>query len=268
MRVDNLASMSKQTKAKVLFLDIETAPIEAHVWKLYENDVALNQIVHDWSVLSWCAKWKGSKKLHYADVRSQKNKRDDSKILKPIWKLINEADIIVGQNSIAFDTKKLNARFVINEMKPPSHYRQIDTKVLAKKVFGFTSNRLEYLADKLCKKYKKLKHKRFAGHEMWVECLRGNQAAWKEMEKYNKHDVLALEELYKKLIAWDNSVSMNVYSESNENVCSCGSFVVQKRGFKYTNTGKFQHYTCGNCGKWWFGKTNLLSLTKKRDLLK
>ena len=59
-------------------------------------------------------------------------------------------------NRKAVDNKKLNARFMLNGMQPPSSFRNIDTKILAKRYFGFTSNKLAYLTDKLCKKYKKL----------------------------------------------------------------------------------------------------------------
>jgi hypothetical protein len=260
--------MSLYAKPKILFLDIETAPIEAHVWQLWDQNVGLNQIMHDWSVLSWCAKWQSSKRLIYEDVSKQKNKRDDKKILKHIWDLLDEADIVVTQNGRQFDIKKLNARFIINGMHPPSNYRQIDTKVLAKKVFGFTSNKLEYMADKLCKKYKKLKHKKFAGHEMWTECLKGNKAAWREMEKYNKHDVLALEELYNALIAWDNPVNFNVYHKMHDSICSCGSTEFYKNGYYYTNSGKFDRYMCKKCNKTYTSRYNELSLKKRKEMLK
>lgn len=59
------------------------------------------------------------------------------------------------------------------------------------------------MTDKFCKKYKKLKHKKFPGHELWKECLKGNKEAWNEMRKYNIHDVLATEELYNVLKQWD-----------------------------------------------------------------
>ena len=260
--------MSLYAKPKILFLDIETAPIEAHVWQLYDQNVGLNQIMHDWSILSWCAKWQSSKRLIYEDVRNQKNKRDDKKILKHIWDLLDEADIVVGQNSKQFDIKKLNARFIINGMQPPSSYRQIDTKVLAKKVFGFTSNRLEYMADKLCKKYKKLKHKKFAGHEMWVECLKGNKAAWREMEKYNKHDVLALEELYNALIAWDNPINFNPYHKQHGNICTCGSTEFSRNRYSFSNSGKFERVRCKKCNKTYTAKHNELSLKKRKEMLK
>jgi DNA polymerase III epsilon subunit-like protein len=262
--------MTKYTKPKVLFLDIETAPIEAHVWRLFDQNVGLNQIVHDWSILSWAAKWQGSSKVLYEDVSGQKNKRDDSKIVKSIWELIDEAQIIVGQNSNAFDLKKLNARFILNGLNPPSSYQKIDTKVMAKKVFGFTSNRLEYMADKLCTKYKKLKHKNFVGHELWVECLRGNPKAWKEMEKYNKHDVLALEELYDKLIAWDNPVNFNVFHKMHSSVCVCGGTKFKENGIDYQKTGAFKRYRCLNkkCGKNFTVKDNYLSRKKKREMFR
>lgn len=260
--------MKQHQGPKILFLDIETAPIEAHVWALFDQNVGLNQIVKDWSVLSWSAKWAHQKKVHYADVSKQKNKRDDKKILKQMWNLMDEADIIIGQNSIRFDVKKLNARFAVNGMKPPSSYRQVDTMRIAKRAFGFTSNKLEYMADKLCTKYKKLKHKNFPGHELWVECLKGNPKAWVEMKEYNRHDVLVLEELYKVLRPWDNSINFDVYHKNHNNVCGCGSKDLTKYGFKYTNAGKFQRYKCNDCGKDTSAKDNEMSLKKRKSLLR
>ena len=260
--------MSKYTEPKILFIDIETSPIEAHVWQLFDQNVGLNQIINDWSILCWCAKWHNKKKLYYEDVRNQKNKRDDSKILKQIWKLIDEADIVVGQNSKKFDSKKLNARFIINKMKPPSSYRQLDTRQIAKTVFGFTSNKLEYMTNALNTKYKKLKHNKFAGHELWVECLKGNMAAWREMEKYNKHDVLATEELYNKLIAWNNSINFNTYHKMHDNICSCGSRDIVRNGYHHTNAGKYDRFQCKKCGKTFSSKHNELSLKKRKEMFK
>lgn len=252
---------------KVLLFDIETAPILAHVWGLWDNNVALNQVSSDWYVLSWSAKWLGEDKIMYMDQRNETNLENDLKLLKRIWKLLDEADVVITQNGKNFDTKKLNARFIIQGLQPPSSYRHIDTFIIAKKHFGFTSNKLEYMTDKLCKKYKKLKHKKFPGHEMWAECLKGNKSAWREMEKYNKHDVLALEELYHVLIPWDNSVNFNVYNEGLSAVCTCGSTEFISKGYHYTSTGKFSRHKCKKCGSEIRGRKNLLD-KEKRDSLK
>jgi hypothetical protein len=253
---------------KVLIFDIETAPMLNYCWGIWEQNVGLNQIRSDWYVLSWSAKWlhDAPNKVMYMDQRNEKNIEDDSKLLKGIWKLLDEADVVITQNGRSFDVKKLNARFILNGFQPPSSYKHIDTKLIAKRHFGFTSNKLEYMSEKLCKKYKKQKHSKFSGFEMWRECLAGNLKAWKEMEKYNKYDVLALEELYTKLIPWDNSVNFNLYHDDEENVCKCGSIQLIKNGFYYTNVGKYQRYRCKDCGSETRGRANLLSKEKKNAL--
>jgi DNA polymerase elongation subunit (family B) len=255
---------------KILLLDIETAPILGYVWGLFDQNVGLNQIKKDWHVLSWAAKWlhDSPKNIMYNDQRNAKNIEDDSKILKEIWHLIDEADILISQNGKSFDIKKLNARFIQHGFPPPSSYRHIDTKILAKRHFAFTSNKLEYMTDKLCTKYKKLKHSKFSGFELWRECLAGNVKAWNEMKKYNMYDVLSLEELYLSMQPWDRSINFDVFHNKLENVCSCGSKKFTKRGFKFTNTGKFHRLICDKCGAEYTDKTNLLSKQKKVSLLK
>lgn len=253
-------------KPKVLLLDIETAPILGYVWGLFDQNVALNQIYSDWHILSWSAKWLDEDKIMYADQRYAKDVADDRRILKQIWKLLDEADVIITQNGKNFDAKKLNARFVLQGLKPPSSYKHIDTFIIAKKHFAFTSNKLEYLSDKLCTKFKKLKPKKFQGFEMWKACLNGNMAAWREMEKYNKHDVLALEELYKKLIPWDNTINFNVYHDNLEHICQCGSKKFRNKGYYYTATSKFKRYKCVKCGSEIRDRVNELSKDKRKSL--
>lgn len=256
---------------KVLVLDVETAPIVSHTWGIWEQNVGLNQIKSDWHILSWAAKWLGDppSKIMYMDQRKAKNIEDDSLILKGIWDLIDECDIVLTQNGKQFDAKKLNARFILNGFKPPKPYKHIDTKEIAKRHFAFTSNKLEYMTDKLCKKYKKIKHAEFGGFELWKECLAGNIRAWREMEKYNKYDVLSLEELYTKLAPWDRTVDFNLYTESHDTKCNCGSSKLQKRGFQFSTSGKFQKFQCQDCGSWCTAKgakNNLMSKDKRASL--
>ena len=256
------------TQPKVLIYDIETAPILGHVWGLWDNNLGLSQIENDWYILSWSAKWLGSPEdeVMYMDQSKAKNIEDDSTLLDGIWELLNEADIVITQNGKKFDQKKLNARFIINDMLPPSSYRHIDTLRIAKRVFGFTSNKLAYMTDKLCTKYKKLKHAKFAGFDLWKECLAGNPEAWKEMELYNKYDVLSLEELYLIFAAWDNSINFNVYHDKEETICKCGSTDFKKSGFHYSNAGKYQKHKCKACGHETRDTENLLDNVKRKKM--
>lgn len=255
---------------KVLVFDIETAPLLGYVWGLWENNVGLNQIHSDWYILSYSAKWLGAPEdeIMYADQRNAPNIEDDSNMLRGIWKLLDEADYVITQNGKKFDEKKLNARFIQNGFMPTSSFRHIDTLQMAKKKFAFTSNKLEYMTKKLCTKYKKLSHAKFSGFELWSECLKGNLAAWNEMEEYNKVDVLSLEELYTKLAPWVPTFNFNVHTDHEQTFCQCGSIEFVKKGFIYTNTGKFQRLQCKKCGAEVKEKENLLSKEKRKSLKK
>lgn len=258
----------KQTGPKILVLDIETAPIVAYTWGTFDQDIPNNMIKQDWHLLSYSAKWVGDnpKKIIYADQRREKDVTNDKKLLEGLWKLIDEADIIVGQNSNKFDLKKINARFIMHGMQPPSSYKKIDTLVLAKKHFAFTSNKLEFLSDKLNDKYKKLDHAKYPGFAMWKACLAGDKNAWEEMKKYNCHDVLATEELYQKLVAWEKDLNFNAYHDELNHTCVCGGREFRNKGYAYTMTGRFNRYKCLKCGKETRGKENLLTKEKRRSL--
>lgn len=261
----------KQNKGpKILLIDIETAPILGSIWKLFDNNVALNQIERDWFLLSFSAKWldDGPDKIIYMDQRNKRDMENDKELLKYIWKLLDKADILITQNGKSFDIKKINARLIKHGFKPYSSIRHIDTLRIARKHFGFTSNKLEYMTSKLCTKYKKSGHKKFSGFELWKECLAGNNEAWKEMETYNKLDVLSLEELYYKLQPWDNSINFNVYNDSLDHYCPCGSKLFARNGFGYSNLGKYQRYKCSKCGSEVKSRINSLSKEKRATLKK
>lgn len=238
----------KKVNPKVLLFDIETAPMLAYVWGLYDQNIALNQIYKDWHLLSWSAKWLGEKDVMYMDQRSAKNISNDKKLLKEIWKLLDKADVVITQNGISFDMKKLNSRFILNGLKPISSVKHIDTLRIAKKNFAFTSNKLEYMSHNLCKSFQKLKHSEFGGFELWKQCLNGNIKAWKEMEKYNKQDVLALEELYFKLQPFDNTINIALATGQASLVCNCGNARFKKHGFLYYKKKKHHKLICSKCG--------------------
>lgn len=248
---------------RIFVYDIETSPIIAHMWSMWQQGFGLNQIQSDWTMLSWCGKWLGEDEIFYYDQRDAENVEDDTYILSKLWDKLNEADITVGQNIKRFDTKKVNARFVLNGFPKPSPYRQIDTMVIAKEQFGFTSNKLEYMAGNLCKEHTKDKHKEFPGHEMWVECLKGNRLAWEAMERYNRDDVLATEALYNVLSSWDSKLpNFDIYVDDVMDMS-----VWEHDGFVYTNMAKYKRYRNKETGQYRRSRVNELSKEKRQQIL-
>lgn len=252
---------------KVLIFDIETSPILARVWSLWKQNVGLSMIKEDSFIISYSAKWLGVDGVVYQDLRGVIEDGSDAPLLGGIWQLLNDADCVITQNGKNFDVKRLNARFIISGYQPPSGYKHIDTLVIAKRIFGFTSNKLEFMTDKLCKKHKKMVKRKFSGFELWKECLADNLDAWKEMEAYNKLDVLSLEELYYKFAAWDDKApNFNLYSDNDDHVCRCGSVQFTRNGYAYTAVSKFQKFRCKKCGAETRGRVNLFTKEKRASL--
>lgn len=257
--------------ARILTLDIETSPIMAKVWSLWKQNVSLNQIEDDWYIMSYSAKWLDEPEVMYEDCRTDIGA--DDLLLESLWELLDEADIVVAHNGDRFDIPKINARFILNGFMPPSPYKTIDTVKVAKRSFAFTSNKLAYLTDKLTED-KKLDHAKFAGMELWNECMKGNMEAWDEMEAYNKMDVISLEELYLKLRPWmPNHPNVNtmedkeVVDEDSVWCPKCGSHHLQKRGKYHTNKGVYQRYQCVSCGGWSSSTYAENSMEQRKSLL-
>lgn len=256
-------SQAKKKGPRVLILDIETAPLIAHMWSLWQNGFGLNQLQEDWHLLSYAAKWMDSDEVFYRDQRGLEDITDDSILLAEIWELLNEADFVIGHNIRKFDIKKIKARMLLKGFTPPSTFRQIDTLIIAKGVFAFTSNKLEYLTDKLCKVFKKSKHGKFHGHSLWTECLKGNIEAWEEMENYNKYDILSNQELYEILAPWDNRLpNFDLYFKE---VIDNSVWIAD--GYHYTNLGQYQRYRHKDTGAYRRGRKNLLTKEKRASLL-
>ncbi len=255
---------------RILTLDIEVAPVTAYVWSLWDQNVGLNQIQSDWYLLAWAAKWldEPASKTMYMDNRNAKNIQDDKKLVQGLADLLNQADITITQNGDAFDFKKLNARAIINGLDPIKPSQSIDILKESRRVFKFTSHRLEYITDKLNKKYKKLLHNKYPGFELWKAVMAGDKKAWAEMQIYTVHDVLSTEEAYLNMQGWIKTKNLAVYMDDNVMRCKCGSDNLQSRGYAYKDNGKYRIYNCRECGKWPRSPVNLLSLEKRKSLMK
>lgn len=265
-----MANPSKTAGPRILTLDIETAPLEVHSWGIWEQNIGLEMIKAEWTILSFSAKWLDEKKVLYFDTggRGKAKVRDDKELLAKLWKLLDEADIVVAQNGQQFDLKKINSRLVMSGFGPYSPVRVIDTMLVAKRTFSFTSNKLAWMSEYLTTT-KKLKHKSFPGFELWSACLQDNPKAWAEMSRYNKADVLATEELYLKLRPWiEGGPNLGVYSDLEIPLCpKCGSSRLQKNGTRVNASGRYARFLCNDCGGACKARQNLLTPAKRKSLL-
>jgi len=263
--------INKDKLPKILIFDLETAPLKGYIWSRWKQNIYYDQLISDWFLITWSAKW-----LYSAEVLSDKQtpeeilREDDKRITTSLWKLIDEADIIIAHNGDKFDAPKMNSRFLINGLPPTSSYRTIDTKKIAYSQFGFSSNSLNELARVLG-----IPGKLDTDFELWKSCLEGEQEALNYMQEYNDQDVLVLEEVYLKLRPYIKShPNIAVYMDSDTQVCSsCGSTHLHlakdnegNQKYVYTNTAKHKLYRC-ECGALSRGRRTDFDKGYKKNLL-
>jgi len=258
-RVEDITS--PEQPAKILLFDIETSPMEVYTWSLFmKGYLPIDNIIKDWSVLSWAAKW-----LFEVDIMSEvvspkdAQKRKDHTIIEGMWHLLNDADIVVAHNGAKFDVRKINARFIANGLAPPMPYRVIDTMKVAKKSFAMSSFKLDYLNG-----FFELPRKIHTEFQLWIDCVTGSEEALNEMVTYNRQDVVALEELYLHLRPWIKShPNVALYQDTEESLCAnCGSRHLSWGGHYYTPVGKYAAFRCVSCGA--VGRSRLSALTTEQ----
>ena len=235
------------SKPKVLFFDIETAPNLAYVWGKYDQNVL--SFKREWELLSFAWKWQGESKVSCLGRPDFRDKSEAS-LVRALWKLLDEADVVVAHNGDDFDNKKARAKFVQHGLKPPTPYKTIDTKKIAKSNFNFNSNSLNDLGQTL-RLGKKVST---GGFDLWLDCMANKPAAWAKMKKYNKQDVVLLEKVYDKLKVWDTK-HLNLASMAHVlDACPiCASKKLHRKGYSYTRVSMRAKIQCQDCGHWHMG---------------
>lgn len=259
------------SQPKVLIMDIETAPMLAYLWSLWQHGVSLNAMEHTSYVLCWAAKWLGDDEVMSDalcfDDDYEAGYEDDHRMIEGIWDLLDEADFVVAHNGDKFDIKRLNTRFVLAGMPRPNPYKSIDTLKIVKRCFAFDSNKLEHLLQEFFGYGKD----DVGGMETWIACLKGDPYAWEKMISYNESDVTKLEELYLKIRHWDHlhpSAATNSQLRDVPVCTVCASTDIVATGHTVsTGVSVFNTHRCNDCGNVMRERSSIVSKSVKQSLL-
>lgn len=235
---------------KILLFDIENAPLVTWSWGIHEDPSHSTKFVKDdWYIMCWSAKWLDDKNVitcALPDFEYNYKKPCDKEILKKLWNLLDEADVVIAHNGFKFDRRKANARFLIHGMTPPSPYKMIDTLRVARSNFMFTSNKLGDLGNYLGVGSKV----DTGGFDLWIDCMAGKKRAWDKMVRYCKNDVILLEKVYKKLRPYISN-HPNMSMALNGFKCKhCGSTRFKVARTRTQSFGLSKHILCYDCGKY------------------
>lgn len=261
---DTQATLPDTIAPKVLILDVETSPIQCWTWGTWKQNINPEQIIRDWQILTWAVKWLNDDEVFSGAVTPQEAiKGEDKRIMKGLWEFVEDADVIVAHNGADFDIKRMNSRFILNDINPPLSYQVIDTLQLARKKFAFTYNKLDFIG-KILGIGEKIK----TDFSLWKDVLKGDQDAIDKMVKYNKRDVTLLEEVYHKLGVWMPShPNFGMFIDDNQTMCPhCTSTDITWKGYYTTLVGMYKTSRCNHCGFVSRTRFNALSKEKREQL--
>lgn len=228
---------------KILFWDIETAPMLVEVFSLKPRYIPFENIVEDWFMLCAAWKWLGDDRVYSQRIKAP---HEDRALTKKLLNVVAGADIVVAHNGDAFDTKKLNARGIFHGLPMIPDIPSVDTLKAARKRFKFSSNRLDYLAQHLG-----VGKKQETSRGLWHRARKCEPKAMKEMQEYNREDVRVLERVYLKLrSSMTNHPNVGLLHDDPHFRCpNCGSTNVIRLKKPYrTRTRRYQRYKCAECG--------------------
>lgn len=245
---------------KLLILDIETRPALAYIWRMFDENIGLEQLVQPSEIISVGAKWYGKTKTYYADVRYRKGVEldplDRVEMLDMIRELWAESDAIITFNGDRFDLPKLRGEFVRAGISPPPPVASIDVRKTTS-AMGFTSGKLAHVGPLLgCGE--KIET---GGFVLWAEYLAGDPAARQAMKVYNIQDVALLEAVYTKVRPY---ITSHPYIGDKAEQCPvCDSSNIQQRGVRRTRAFLVTRIHCQDCGAWSSGPKRKIGAKEK-----
>lgn len=255
--------------AKILIWDVETSPSIGYYWRRWKENIGQNQVIQESYMLTWSAKYLNSDAIiqkNISDYGKDFTVPNDKELLEELLDTLNECDIAVAHNGVAFDNAVFNTRCLANGLPLIDVVKHVDTLKIAKKHFRFPSNSLKSLAIYLGLD----EQKQDVDFTLWSRVMEGDKDAIVEMSEYCSQDILTLEQVYLKLRPYDSRhPNVNLKGDLSIPRCAkCGSADIDKTGKTVTtNVSVFEHYRCNSCGTNLRGRENLLTKDQRKNII-
>ena len=218
-------------------------------WRVgYRINIDYDNIVKERAIICAAWKWAGDTKVR-AEVWN--DQQDDKVVLEAFLEDAHMADEIVGHNGDKFDLPWVKTRCLYHGLQTFPRYKTIDTLQWARRNFYFNSNRLDYLG-----KYLGCGGKIKTEFGLWKDVVLNNdREKLTQMVRYNKRDVVRLEQVYDKLAGHVSpKTHVGVLNGHEKWTCAyCGSEdVIVNKTRRVTAAGTIQkQMLCRGCGRYY-----------------
>lgn len=229
---------------KILIVDIERLPGLAQAFQSKVEYIGWRNWVKWPSTVCLAYKWYGSDEP--VVFLNAWGKGGEEAMLRKIWKVYDEAEIVVTYNGVGFDNKHLASGWATIGMAPPSPWKDIDLLRVVRSRFGFESKAMQPVSERLGMKGKH-------GHYdvgMALAAFFGDREARAELRAYNEQDVLNTEDLYDRLRPWikNHPHVSDLPADGTRITCpNCGSTDLRKNGKQAKQVLVYQRFRCRGC---------------------
>lgn len=260
----SIADIATETRVKapkrtILTLDIERLPgraihqhrgltIEGDFWDLGSWKHTLGYRIPHEAVVEWprtiCVAWRwyGDKRTEFASEWGDGRET----MLRRAWEAWDQADLVYGHNVDRFDGRMLNSEWLTLGLPAPTPPKFLDTLKEARKAFGFESNTLASLTQRLGIATKTDKY----SVAMARAACAGSKPHQRQIKAYNVGDIDASESFVDRLRGWIPSHPHNLLGTIDDRpTCNqCWGDNLQRNGTKLANQIVYVLYRCGDCG--------------------
>lgn len=247
-------------------IDLETSPSKFYGWMTGEQYVNYKNLVQKTETKIITAQWMDSLSGHPEYIKWQFDKSsmlgDDSRVVRKIVEVINEADIIIGQNIRSFDLKVLQNRARQLRLPAVDVDFNFDTTVHSRASFRQMSHSLDYRSQQYG-----LGGKIKMEMEDWIDILEGRRTPEHKMVPYGLKDICDGDALFWLDLPYYNipktlvmKVRRLIAQHTFVNRCEhCEKMKEKKFDFDVLSK-KDGTFICNRCESTWKVKKELLSL--------
>ena len=268
--------ISSNVAVKALTIDIERLPgqvsvqhrgftIDGPVWDLNALKHIIGRRIHADDVIEWprticaAARWYGEEDVMFA---AEWEVGGYDAFMREVWSWVDEADILIGHNMAAFDSKHLMSGWAEMGLPAPSPFKVIDTLKIARGSLNMESNTLDSLAKRLGVESKSDKY----DVRVAQAAVAGDKDAQARIEGYNRGDIVASEALFDRLRPYARNIPHLGMWTDDEMACpSCGHTMTATGKTVHANVQRYEHLHCPNCGSHARGTATLKNPTRTRS---
>src|SRR5699024_1170637 len=163
-----------------------------------------------------------------------------------MWEWFDQADNLVGHNSVSFDEKHARSGFLEYGWTPPSPWKSIDTLRVARNQLNFESNTLDALAKRLGVASTTDKSSAAIAHAASA----GEDKAHTKLKRYNEGHIKATEALLAPLRPYSTSgphLGMWTGKKWACPNCGYGGIANNPPGEAYANVTRYKAFQCEKC---------------------